>query len=246
MTEQRLQEIEQALVVEPPYDPSCVECRRAAGKDLAGTTWQCVGHVYRERDLLRSEIRRLRAEVEQAQQELLQRNGELVEAVSDREKWEEEAQRWQRETGYWAARGREREAAAQPPALPPLPETRCNCWLGDPHATFGSSEVRVNCPVHGDSGLSEQFVEGHVHAYGTLPGVLPPLPGTWVEAPVWNAASGREVHFSSPNYRFRVCVDATEVECYGGPVVVDGDNVADLLIVLRHAEAAHMELKEGK
>lgn len=40
---------------DPPYDPSCLECRRAAGKDAAGTTWQCVGHVYRERDTLRSE-----------------------------------------------------------------------------------------------------------------------------------------------------------------------------------------------
>lgn len=35
------------------YDPACVECRRDAGKDAAGTTWQCVGHVCLERDALR-------------------------------------------------------------------------------------------------------------------------------------------------------------------------------------------------
>lgn len=63
MDEQRLQELAAAPVVEPPYDPSCVDCRRAAGKDAAGTTWQCVGHVYREREALRAEVRRLQQAV---------------------------------------------------------------------------------------------------------------------------------------------------------------------------------------
>lgn len=47
------------------YDPACRDCRAAAGKDGAGTTWQCVGHVYVERDALRAEIERLRADAEQ-------------------------------------------------------------------------------------------------------------------------------------------------------------------------------------
>lgn len=38
MTEQRLQEMAAAPVVEPPYDPACVDCRRAVGKGLAGAS----------------------------------------------------------------------------------------------------------------------------------------------------------------------------------------------------------------
>ena len=38
------------------YDPACVDCRRDAGKDLAGTTWQCNGHVRAERDWLRAKL----------------------------------------------------------------------------------------------------------------------------------------------------------------------------------------------
>jgi len=45
-----------------PYEPSCLECRRAAGKADAGTTWQCVGHVYLERDRLRAALATAQAE----------------------------------------------------------------------------------------------------------------------------------------------------------------------------------------
>ena len=38
------------------YDPACVDCLRDAGKDLAGTTWQCNGHVRAERDRLRERL----------------------------------------------------------------------------------------------------------------------------------------------------------------------------------------------
>ena len=36
------------------YDPACRDCRRAAGKDAAGATWQCGPHVAVERDELRA------------------------------------------------------------------------------------------------------------------------------------------------------------------------------------------------
>lgn len=42
------------------YDPACRDCRRDAGKDNAGTTWQCWPHIKRERDEARAEIERLR------------------------------------------------------------------------------------------------------------------------------------------------------------------------------------------
>lgn len=38
------------------YDPACMDCRRDNGKDLAGTTWQCAGHVRAERDSLRAKL----------------------------------------------------------------------------------------------------------------------------------------------------------------------------------------------
>ena len=40
-----------------PYDAACVDCRREAGKDPAGVTTQCIGHVYLERDALRQQLR---------------------------------------------------------------------------------------------------------------------------------------------------------------------------------------------
>ena len=39
-----------------PYDAACVDCRREAGKDPAGVTTQCIGHVYLERDALRQQL----------------------------------------------------------------------------------------------------------------------------------------------------------------------------------------------
>lgn len=51
---------------QPPYDPACVECRRDAGKDAAGTTWQCIGHAYLERDRLRAFLATAQAERSEA------------------------------------------------------------------------------------------------------------------------------------------------------------------------------------
>ncbi len=46
------------------YDPACVDCRRDAGKDLAGTTWQCNGHVRAERNWLRAKLANVMVEWE--------------------------------------------------------------------------------------------------------------------------------------------------------------------------------------
>lgn len=46
------------------YDPACVDCRHDAGKDLAGTTWQCNGHVRAERDWLRAKLANVMVEWE--------------------------------------------------------------------------------------------------------------------------------------------------------------------------------------
>lgn len=46
------------------YDPACMDCRRDNGKDLAGTTWQCAGHVRAERDWLRAKLANVMVEWE--------------------------------------------------------------------------------------------------------------------------------------------------------------------------------------
>jgi hypothetical protein len=46
------------------YDPACVDCRRDAGKDIAGTTWQCNVHVRAERDWLRAKLANVMVEWE--------------------------------------------------------------------------------------------------------------------------------------------------------------------------------------
>ena len=47
------------------YDPACMDCRRDNGRDLAGTTWQCNGHVRAERDWLRAKLANVWADAEQ-------------------------------------------------------------------------------------------------------------------------------------------------------------------------------------
>ena len=96
MTEQRLQ---------PPYDPSCVECRRDAGKDSAGTTWQCVGHVYLERDRLRADLAQARAERDEARKDAAfhadcrpnrrQAEAAMADAKATNDRWADEV--WRRE-----------------------------------------------------------------------------------------------------------------------------------------------------
>ena len=39
-------------MAEIQYDPACMRCRIDAGRDVAGTTWQCYPHVQAERDSL--------------------------------------------------------------------------------------------------------------------------------------------------------------------------------------------------
>jgi hypothetical protein len=41
-----------------------MDCRRDNGKDLAGTTWQCAGHVRAERDWLRAKLANVMCEWE--------------------------------------------------------------------------------------------------------------------------------------------------------------------------------------
>lgn len=41
------------------YDPACRDCRFWAGKDIAGTTWQCWAHIAHERDEARAEVEQL-------------------------------------------------------------------------------------------------------------------------------------------------------------------------------------------
>ena len=42
------------------YDPACRDCRRDAGKDAAGATWQCGPHVAVERDRLLEQLAELK------------------------------------------------------------------------------------------------------------------------------------------------------------------------------------------
>lgn len=46
------------------YDPACMDCRHDAGKDPAGTTWQCSIHVLAERDWLRAKLANVMVEWE--------------------------------------------------------------------------------------------------------------------------------------------------------------------------------------
>lgn len=61
------------------YDPSCVDCRRDASKDVAGTTWQCNGHVRAERDWLRARMALVVVEAEHGKEVLTkERNAALT------------------------------------------------------------------------------------------------------------------------------------------------------------------------
>ena len=61
------------------YDPSCVDCRRDASKDVAGTTWQCNGHVRAERDWLRARMALVVVEAEHGKEVITkERNAALT------------------------------------------------------------------------------------------------------------------------------------------------------------------------
>ena len=183
------------------YDPSCVECRRDAGKDAAGTTWQCVGHVYLERDRLRTALATARAE--QAEAALAQAQAKRDSLIKRLDFWIE-CNNGERANGrmptflnpytilLWI--GDKRVAAeadvAQPPALPPLPEG----WVRE--------------------GVRDIILYRSHDRYTGVDGHVPP---------------GGQVSVHAEGLR----VSTTHVP------------VANLLIVLRHAEAAHQQLKEG-
>ena len=59
------------------YDPACRDCRRDAGKDAAGATWQCGPHVAVERDDLRSKLAEREAEVDILVQRVHERDAAL-------------------------------------------------------------------------------------------------------------------------------------------------------------------------
>mgnify|MGYP001769199297 CR=1 FL=1 len=61
------------------YDPACADCRRDAAKDVAGTTWQCTGHVRAERDWLRARMALVVVEAEHEKEVLTrERNAALT------------------------------------------------------------------------------------------------------------------------------------------------------------------------
>lgn len=184
------------------YDPSCVECRRDAGKDAAGTTWQCVGHVYLERDRLRTALATARAE--QAEAALAQAQAKRDSLIKRLDFWIE-------------CNNSERANGRMPTFLNPY---TILLWIGDKRAA-----------AEADAAQSP---------------ALPPLPEGWVREGV------RDIILYRSHDRY------TGVDGHvppGGQVSVHAEGlrvstthvpVADLLIVLRHAEAAHLTLKEGK
>jgi hypothetical protein len=207
------------------YDPSCVECRRDAGKDAAGTTWQCVGHVYLERDRLRTALATAQAERSEA---LLECNCAVLERDAALQRAEQaEAALAQAQAkrdslikrlDFWIeCNNGERANGRMPTFLNPY---TILLWIGD-------KRVAAEADV-------------------AQPPALPPLPEGWVREGV------RDIILYRSHDRY------TGVDGHvppGGQVSVHAEGlrvstthvpVADLLIVLRHAEAAHQQLKEGK
>lgn len=174
-----------------------------------------------------AEIRRLRAEVEQAQQErdaaretVTAVMVRLVPVVSD-------AAIVGKTYGHYDVVGIVEQAVAdlaaakadvaQPPALPPTNAER-----------FGQRMAATMAAEHGHAPLVEP--------------ALPPLPEGWEEE-----HDGAVVRFTtqSRNTEMGVVADRYDVRFITPWRMVPKINVADLLIVLRHAEAAHLKLKGG-
>lgn len=87
------------------YDPACAACRKAAGKDLAGTTWECRIHVIdrltRERDDARTEA------------ELMKQAGRVLEQQRDEARAELAAARQAWAVELEAAQSQRDEARAE-------------------------------------------------------------------------------------------------------------------------------------
>ena len=200
---------------EPPYDPSCVECRQAAGKDAAGTSWKCIGHVYLERDRLRAALATAQAERAEALMEcncaVLERDAALRRAKDAEDERAEDV-------AVYRSRAEQAEAALA-------------------QAQKEAATCRHNYAVLCETGQRNDAAQSPA---------LPPLPEGWVREGV------RDIILYRSHDRY------TGVDGHvppGGQVSVHAEGlrvstthvpVADLLIVLRHAEAAHLTLKEGK
>lgn len=239
------------------YNPACVECRRDAGKDAAGTTWQCIGHAYLERDRLRTAQAERDAALQRAetaekvrvlycaycntgtrvaehasredavkamvahdvvcrQNPLVQRAEQLQRDIEMRDMLAEQ------DAGkltYMAMRAEQAEAA-----------------LAQAQASIAEIEDIV---INGDdpAALREAIDRSRLPAQ---PPALPPLPEGWV----------RESDECAENLGF--------VASWRGPLChrvylwpsgqtrIDANlPPADLITVLRHAEAAHLKLKGG-
>lgn len=231
---------------EPPYDPSCVECRRAAGKDLAGTTWQCVGHVYLERDRLRAALATAQAERSEALMEcncaVLERDAALqraeqaehaaafdvMQAKNRHESDVATIQRVMRERDE--ARGtREQAEAALAQAQAERDEAKAEStrWQMEIVQRFRAESMPMDLTIYPTAPVAQ-------------PPALPPLPEGWV----------RESDECAENLGF--------VASWRGPLChrvylwpsgqtrIDANLPPDdLITVLRHAERAHQKLKEG-
>ena len=248
------------------YDPSCVECRRDAGKDAAGTTWQCVGHVYLERDRLRTAL--ATAQAEQAEAALARAQAErdsllaaVDVAIADREYFHAEEQR--------VVAALQRVATVIGEIVIPSPLAHRyyvdNVIYVHDRSTITGAEIKARVPDYGpgwslyrhgkgnDPDVLVQDTDVMVLSGERLmlaalppaigggssdaqPPALPPLPEGWTRD---DERYVTHVVFERIGRDEEVLVDGD-----GADVSAVSVDLADLITVLRHAEAAHQRLRQ--
>jgi hypothetical protein len=217
---------------EPPYDPSCVECRRAAGKDLAGTTWQCVGHVYLERDRLRAALATAQAERSEALAEcncaVLERNAALRRANEQ----EASAEMAEHDADAQEQRAEQAEAALAQAQVERAPLV---ALLQECRQRVGDWIVGVGAMESNEDGFDLMH---RIEAAVAQPPALPPLPTNWRHT----GGPGGEM---AGLITYQHIYTRVSVWPSGRVSVHDSSPSADLITVLRHAERAHQELKGG-